>query len=272
MTVSADYVRGKLNDLSDEARRRIGEAIQKRRSDFTLAGQAGSSRCKMYVALDLEDGFREHLQRMARFVIDVHANTQPDVVRMVLSTAADLASASIDGHAVALFGSPAFERGAESHQIEGASAMRAKLDGVAQLIVEDMQNGIVGHARHEPAESEQPINISANNSSLVVGSPGANVQQGRDNLRQVVQQWDAGHLATVLDEISHRIEELCLEQGDLHEVRAQIASMQAQLGARTKDISFVRRAGTLVAGLLKKGGESAAAEIAKRLIDHLPPI
>lgn len=75
MTVSIDYVRGKLNDLSSDARRRIGEAILNRQHQFTLAGQPGSSRCKMYVARDLEDGFREHLQRMARFVIDVHANT-----------------------------------------------------------------------------------------------------------------------------------------------------------------------------------------------------
>lgn len=266
MTVSADYVRGKLNDPSNEARRRIGEAILKRQSDFTLAGQTVSSQCKMYVALDLEDGFREHLQRMARFVIDVHANTQPDVVRMVLSTTTDLASAAIDGHAVALFGSPAFERDAESRRTEGTSAMKAKLDGVARLIVDDMQNGIVGHARHEPAQPEQSTSI------LVVDSPGATVQQGRDNLQQVVQQWDAGHLAAVLDEISRRLEELRLKQEDLDDVRAQIASMQAQLGARTKDSSFVRRAGALVADLLKRGGESAAAELGKRLIDCLPPM
>ncbi len=270
MTESADYIRRKLNDLSDEARRRIGEAIATIQSEFTLAGQTGSGRCKIYVAQALEDGFREHLWRMARFVIDVHANTQPDVVPMVLSAAADLASAAIDGHAVALFGSPAFERDAESRRIEGASAMKAKLDGVARLIVEDMQNGIVGHARHEPAEPDQPINISANN--LVVGSPGANVQQGRDNLQQVVQQWDAGPFATVLDEIIRSIEEFRLDQGDRHEMQAQIASIQAQLSAGTKDTSIIRRAVKVVADLLKKAGGSAAAAFGKRLIDYLPPI
>ena len=74
------------------------------------------------------------------------------------------------------------------------------------------------------------------------------------------------------DQISRRLEELRLKQEDLDDVRAQIASMQAQLGARTKDSSFVRRAGALVADLLKRGGESAAAELGKRLIDCLPPM
>ncbi len=249
-----------------DAFRCIGEAISQEESKLSRAGRLASGQRRIAVGQILERGFREHLQHMTRFVIDVKKNSQPDIKEMVLETACVLGSKLLEQWKFSLYENPAFSLNlkAKDQLDEGLSRLKSKLNEISQLNVEDMQNGIIGYTRHESVRDKELSNI------IVVDSPGAMVQQGRDNLQKINLSWDAESLASVLNEVKQFLENASLSQEDLGDLKAQIASMQAQLGARNKDMPFLQKTGVFIADFLKKIGSSGAVELGKRLIDCLP--
>lgn len=262
MSITPDYLQRKLNDLSSEARLRIDSVIAEEQSRVALAGAYGGSRSKLRVAQVLERGFRDGVTKMAKFVIDIGQNTDPDTNKILLSVADDLASTLVDQHAVALFGSPAYERAARTRHSSESPVLKARLSEMAQLIVEDMQNNIVGDTLANNLEGSMTVNFVNN-------SPGAIVQQGHNGLQQTVRKQYSASLADVLSQIDHQLPEFKLSAEVCEDLRTKIILIQSNIDEKTEDHSLTKKTGKYIASILEKTGIAAAVELGKSLIQSL---
>lgn len=262
-----DYISRKLKSLQEKAETSIGEAVLKVRLAASSHQSSGSSRARMFAEKAVVDGFLEEIQKMARVVIDNGMQSDPVAQAAFDATARALGDDLIKQHATAMFGSASFDRNADAQHREGTDRVRAKLGEEVEMAKEDLKRGIVGHSKHKP----DPTISVGDHANVVTGSPGSNIQQGRDNLNQTIREGDVVvALTKVLNEIAEHLPSSDLSPADIEEVSAQIESMKAQLKTKTPDKSFLQRAGHAVSEILITGGGSALGSLAEKLIAHLP--
>lgn len=275
MPVSPEYIQGKLKQFAENGRRSIAEAVNRVNSEFIKHNSYGGSRNRMMAAQTVEDNFRAGMQEAARFLIEMDVHATPEAVQMLEVLAADMARDVVEAHKVHMFGNSAFDPGTKISYATEPPETIARLREVAALVIQDMGHGVVGNTRHAPREDRNSVTISANNSNLVVSSPGSTVQQGRDNLAQTLTLGGVELNAALerietaareLDETSRKTIESLVSAA-----RTEAAKPEPDQGVIRSTLGVVQRvAENAVAGAAGSGIAAAGPtiiEIVQRLLD-----
>jgi hypothetical protein len=256
-----DYVGRKLDDLAAKVKHDIQIQISQTHGQFSLAGQGrGSNRLSMTMRGNIKTGHLEMVRKMTTLLIALKEHDSPAPTEHLRSVAAKVADELIAENASILFqfaGSP-------EQRNEMQAKLREELMADTALAIEDARHQIVGHGR--------PSAEAMTNVQQIINSPGATAQQGRDNLTQVVEQWDP---APLLDAVNRCISEVANARpssAELEAIRAQLTALQIQLKAPDKKPGFIRQAGSLVAEMLRQTAAHALVQYGDQIVTLLPPI
>ncbi len=230
---SASYEERKLEALAEEGMRRIVKGASAVRDQFIKAGQSGGSRQRIYILQAIEDGLRETLERMARWMIDAKLAERQEALQTMRVVAQRLANRSIDAYAATLFGGPASDPAAMSRRLQEMPPVSARLMEMIDLTIDDVAHVILGHAGHSPATSGPSVNATGEQLSILMNSPGSNVQLGRDNLSQnsVIQATVAADLRTFVASVEEQASRLGLDESRHAELVAELETIKAQLNS-----------------------------------------
>ncbi len=266
------YIEAKLSDLIDRGIGSIGQAIVRQQGEFALAGANNSSQSRMHAEQMLKNGFREELEKAARLTIDVGANQEPEALEELKNQASRLGESLLERHKNRLFGSRGFDKDVEAKWAEGKARVGSELSAISNLVLEDVKRGIVGHSKYEAVPPEPSVEIKASGSNVVVGSPNANVQQGRDNLTQNVTDWDPSELLAILTDVRKREREIDAYIEDSEALKLQVAALEALATSKSKDSGMIGQGINYIARTLLTAADGRFQSIVNRLFEVQPPL
>ncbi len=148
------YIKAKFSEIARQGEIAIAKSINERGAEAARVGALGDSRYRLIVHETLRNGFQETLENMARLTIDLRAADKSKVATEFVTTANHLARTVTNQHRIALYGSAAFDSGAEAHQKVASPKLIEELLSLTTSILEDAKHGIVGHARYGAVTSE----------------------------------------------------------------------------------------------------------------------
>lgn len=259
--IDSSYIRRKLEALASDARNATGEAVVGVVLQFAAAGQGqGSSRQKIFVEKAIREGYRDGLQKMARFLIDAQANEEPTGWEHFKTVASGLVEELFWAHNRQLLAGLGPDTPLETR-------LRQQMTDDLNLTIEDAKHQIVGHTRHAPDPEEL-----ARMSIEITHSPGAVVQQGRDQLSQVVQQqhWDPTPLIEVVKYALTALDEIETRTPEREMLRTQLEALRDLSQGKEKNPSLIRRVGEIVGRLFKTSASAAAQSLGEKITGLLP--
>lgn len=250
---SAPYFDRKLKDLAAEGARKIGESVAAVRTEFVKAGRLGSGAERHYVQQAIADELRGTLERMARWMIDAKLSERRDVLEAMRAVARNLTTRSIEGNAAALFGNLSTDSEGHTRRLIEMSAMSVKLIEMIDLVIDDAKTEIVGHSKHPSTESGAKVEAPGGQVNLIMGAPGATIQQGRDNLSQssVIHLSVVTDLRTFVASVEAQASNLELDPSRHAELMAELQTIKAQLESPRPRSNMISACLTTVKNILE---------------------
>lgn len=141
-----DYIIGKLRELAEQGTADILKALMHKQSEATLAGALGDERSLMLLQETLRDVYRAMLERMAKFIVGMNAETSDGVLSEWTAIAQSVGEDIVSKKANSLFGNPPFDRQARSRANRDGPKLLSSLEAVRTQAVADARNRVVGDA------------------------------------------------------------------------------------------------------------------------------